>query len=267
MSKKVVFYKKLSELIEDINTFRYGFINSDTCWFRGVNKGKEYTLHPSLFRGKLKVHSNIATFENNLYYDFTAFGDGIIKDKNNWHVLYQMQHYAVPTRLLDWTESFGAALFFALEFSNDVDRPCICVLDPFALNELEHHRSIGPKYPNLHNPVNDFNFDYFDEFVLLDKNRNHKKNVFKLPKAIFPIKSNERIKAQKGTFTIHGTRSECMEDCIKDKKGKDKILKKFFIDDKMIGEAREYLKYFGIDFFTIYPDHEGMSKKIRKDYF
>jgi hypothetical protein len=34
------------------------------------------------------------------------------QERSAWGVAFAMQHYSIPTRLLDWTESFACAVFF-----------------------------------------------------------------------------------------------------------------------------------------------------------
>jgi hypothetical protein len=57
-------------------------------------------------------------------------------ERSEWGVLFTMQHYSIPTRLLDWSESFACAVFFAQLNRSPRDTAVIWVLDPAAINQI-----------------------------------------------------------------------------------------------------------------------------------
>ncbi len=98
-----------------------------TAWYRGHRKS-EWSLKSTLHRHveRLTVGlKNPGTYqeerdflrdeEKTLYRRFARKAWPLLSpiERADWGVLLTMQHYSLPTRLLDWTESFACALFFA----------------------------------------------------------------------------------------------------------------------------------------------------------
>ena len=85
-------------------------------WFRGTGR-VSYELVPSLYRHPSKKDvADLIELEGNL---LTRFRHRSIpyQDRppsNDWELLFLMQHYGVPTRLLDWSENPFIALYFAI---------------------------------------------------------------------------------------------------------------------------------------------------------
>src|SRR5712692_70502 len=119
--------------------------NPDKVWYRG-HTSVCYQLIPSLYRYKSGVKK-----EQELFADFVEGGgrkfvrhvfnesDELDLDQD-WMTLFDMQHYGVPTRLLDWTGTFATAVAFALldrEETNN-DPAAVFVLDPLSLNQKAH---------------------------------------------------------------------------------------------------------------------------------
>jgi FRG domain-containing protein len=113
----------------------------DTKWFRG-SKSPSHGLLPKLLRDPAlaKREGYIAVeFRRRAHSRLTS-----VHSQFEW--LCAMQHYGVPTRLLDWSESLAVALFFTVMPADiDLIAPTIWVLDPFELHRLtDPQRDIVP---------------------------------------------------------------------------------------------------------------------------
>jgi hypothetical protein len=217
--------------------------------YRGHSK-HTYELLPTLQRDFAKTSKEIWTLENNLYCDFRSLVGPKHSFDNSWQSLFTMRHEGIPTRLLDWTENIGTAIYFALD-STVIDKPHIWILNPFKLN-LKSHKDSG-----LLNPEEDMD-DYSATYAQKCFDDNIK--ISELPIAVYPNRSNDRIFAQRGLFTIHGTDSRRMEDLCMD------CIAKIDIPDNLIDKLKKVLKQFGINKYSIYPDLKGLSDYLKEYY-
>jgi hypothetical protein len=216
--------------------------NPDVVWYRGHPNSRFYLL-PSLLRYKNGIDKEKLLFTN-----FKKFSDRILKRRDSeWETLFEMQHYGVPTRLLDWSETFGIALFFAATYnqSHHPDQDAaVYLLNPIALNKIS---SISQVYLV---PQDEAKFGYREIYW------EHKPFAATAPIAIEPIFINDRMLAQRGMFTVHHDKIDPIEDAF------PKAIKKVILPNKVIPAAMEFLQLSSLNIFSVFPDLEGLSRYL-----
>lgn len=216
----------------------------EIIWFRGHGNEKYYLL-PSLLRYK-----NGLDKEQYLFHKFRRFSEKVFPHKESeWETLFDMQHYGLPTRLLDWTETFGIALYFAAYNHNGLkgDHAAIYLLDPLKLNRESSLSRI------FKIPYEEGDFSYSKIYW--------EGKPFKAPApiAIEPIFRNDRILAQRGMFTVHHDNLEAIENKF------PKAVKKVTLSYDAIPAAQEFLKLANINEFSVYPDLAGIANFLKKE--
>jgi len=249
---------KWDDFFNDISSEIARLDNEEGCarpFFRGLPNQKD-PLMPTLFRNDKPIAA-ITTIERTLYAEFISHSAVIHSKssvKNSWDILYEMRHHGLPTRLLDWTENFAVALFFALDFgiTNQIVNPTIWILNPIELNR----KSI--KLDAIVNATTQ-DLDYYSLFIEPDPRRK-KYQPFKNPISIFPMRSHPRLLAQNGVFTVHGTEIKPLNKFYRG------ILRRFDIPKSIIPDAQRFLKMTNTNDFTLFPDLDGLSRYLRKRY-
>jgi hypothetical protein len=211
-------------------------------WFRGQSNAS-YSLLPSLMR-IAKASSN----ESQLFQKFVQYSYKVFQRRtSDWETLFDMQHYGLPTRLLDWSDTLGIATFFAVNYhdlSTKADA-AIYILDPVELNEYSGLKKV-PFIPD------DLDFDYRKIYW--------EKRPFApvYPIAIQPLFQNDRIFAQSGVFTVHG------DDLSPIEKLCPRAVKRVVLKQGAIQGAHEFLEVANINARTVFPDMWGVANYVRQ---
>lgn len=231
---------KINELRELFQEIKYLKKDHSELWYRG-QANAEYKLVPSLAR-----YQNGFEIEKKIYETYCTFAKKLTPNHTNeWELLIDMQHYFVPTRLLDWSESVGIALFFAVMNNKAKRNAGLFILDPVLLNLKSRKNGI----PVM--PTNTMGLSYVKSFI--------DKEPYPVPHPI-AIKStflNERVMAQHGMFTIHTDTCEGIEELYPD------IVRKYTFTDNAIEEITDYLEFANINVSTVFPDFYGVANFIK----
>jgi FRG domain len=167
---------------------------SGRLWYRG-HADLMWRLRPSALRYETEDRRNTAL---TLIAEFQRVGEiklprpPSFDEALKWVQL--AQHYGLPTRLLDWTESPTVALFYACQ-----NERCDGVV--FMMNPVDLNRASFPTRPRI--------LDAHADAKIIARYLSLTGNTDATPKrksvAINPVWNSERIMAQKGMFTLHGT--------------------------------------------------------------
>lgn len=229
---------------------------NDKVWFRG-HPDVAYDLKPSLFRTPFDP-----TLEKDFSTQFQSRSIPFLKSVPNdqWEWQFVMQHFGIPTRLLDWTVSGLAALAFAILFREDKNSgdkhfgkdAAIWCLNPTKLNSMARIGLAEPtKIPDI---SKDTQIKTLYDFG---------STVSTYPVAITGPMNNERIVAQKGVFTLFPNSAPYQN--LDEKVGAEEFLVKLFIKEANVASIRKELSRMGMSESTLFPDLTHLAVELKRD--
>lgn len=237
---KELYSTSWADLVVKIKEARNFLGNPSIVWYRGQSNSTD-SLVPTLMRvgnDREKEKDVFATFKklaNRLHPEWKA----------DWELLFAMQHYGIPTRLLDWSEVLGVSLFFATKYesSENNNEFSLFILNPLKLNQNSKKDIINLPAPG--------SFEYESIFILKEP------IPTTLPLAISPNYSNNRLFAQKGVFTVHPDSSQPLDELCQD------CIVKIIITKEAIPEIQEFLIMANMNEMTMFPDIQGAAKYLK----
>ncbi len=239
-----------------------------TFWYRGCGR-MGHELKPSLYRHNgSKTIEDLIALEKRLLARFKQKSIPFLSRtmSDSWEWLFLMQHYGVPTRLLDWTESPLMALFFAVTlcphtlgsrgrpvFQGDAS---IWFLDPARWNRraVELRAFAGSilmtddPYSTAYKPDGDTNM------------------MKSYPIAIYGAHNSQRIVAQRGVFVCFGKDTRPMEEVYERERFPAGCLMKVVIKRGHLPHIYDALRRHGLTDSVAFPDLDGLAREIKREY-
>ena len=164
-----------------------------------------------------------------------------------------MQHFGVPTRLLDWSESPLVALYFAVEaFEQFPDQDAaLWLLRP---SELNKNARINNREESDYIPS--FEDEELEGYSVESLYTNRRLEL--LPVATIATRNNSRIQAQLGVFTIHHNDKTPIESI-----GNSSHIIRYNIPALARADIKRQLSLLGFNRFQMFPELSSIGLHIR----
>lgn len=241
----------MMELVaDDFNGFTGAMVsitrhfNNTRPWWRG-QADKEWDLCPRLYR------LGLGHQETDMTVRFLTMAKPRYPkcppNENFFAWLFLMQHYCLPTRLLDWSESPLVALFFAVESENhDRSDAVLWALEPTELN----YQQLGKKkiFVSSSSDVRQ---------IFVEAFRTNPNNPNRRILSVLTEQIDLRHMVQQSAFTVHGA-----DVPINSVEQLSKCIAKIVIPAKSKRGFRQILENFGVSRAVLFPDLENLSREI-----
>lgn len=242
---KEIIVKDWNHLIDNIAKITYA--EGRKMWYRG-QADIRWKLLPTVKRKPYDKDGYEQFLTTDFYIETKRRMARVPKDLSGW--LSLMQHYGLPTRLLDWSESPLVALYFATSNWDKYSEhdAVIWVLNPEKLNYMQgYNKSLFPMDYEIV-------MDFIEGAFRFCESKN---SVI----ACCNVENDLRMYVQQSNFTVHDS-FIALEDLVHS----DEFLVKLRISKELKRNIYEQLNLLGIKENTIYPDMEHIAHELREEF-
>jgi len=236
----------------------------EASWYRGIGD-RSFVLIPSLSRtNPTRTPEELNKIERGIANTFAQRSPPFVQMdfSSEWRTLFFMQHYGIPTRLLDWSESPFVALYFALTsvrrdpMGEVLSDAALWLCDPISWNRT------SLAHISFQGGILDENCE---EIKAYSPSSDVEQRAT-TPIMIYGTHNSPRIVAQRGVFALFGKGIVSMEDTFINGSFPKGTLQKIVIERDRVDEMLRSLYRKGIAESTIYPDILGLSLEIKRSF-
>ncbi len=257
---KTVEISEIPKVIETLNSFGNGYI------FRGQSDAG-WHLESSLERaiGPVWCHEAAKKFEefslNQFKSKFHLYDMENAQPQTKLAWLSLMQHYGIPTRLIDFTESPYIALYFALE--NCTPK----TIREIAIYAIDYNALIEASLDHIKRMDGDFKEDSLSAYIKRDSIFEDILDRFSYPIVWItePTVLNKRLDRQSGSFLLSGNRDLKIEDVLNGMKYNSVDVQKLVIPTTLYTNIYALLRKMNITAKSIYGDLFGLAQSIKTE--
>ena len=250
----------IDELMRELNSLPNCFVfrgQSDSDW--GLQSTLERTLGRKWNARDARKFEDYSLDVFKSKYHIYRGTEHLPKSKLSW--LSVMQHYGVPTRLIDFTTSPYIALYFALETYDPLSKKDLSIycLDYSAIMEksIEYMKGKDKLFNESRSTIQGQQDSIFE-----DKGDRYSYDIAWVTET---IELKARIDRQSGTFLISGNLEKKIDSVINSSLYESCQLRKIIIPATLYEGIYVALRKMSINSKSIYGDLSGLAKSIRME--